>query len=138
MAEMTTAQRDAFLHETRIAKLATLNADGSPTIVPVWFEWDGETAELFTSRSSPKVKRIGRDPRVALSVEEGVGIQEAWVTIEGVATIEEVGGWPLAQRLARRYYTPERYEAVLPQWERMADEWVIVRISPTRIRSSAP
>ena len=138
MAEMTAPQRDAFLHETRIAKLATLNADGSPTVVPVWFEWDGDTAALFTSRSSPKVKRIRRDARVALSVEEGVGIPEAWVTIEGLATIDEAGGWPLAQRLARRYYTPEKNESVLPAWEKMADEWVVVRIRPTRIRSSAP
>lgn len=138
MAEMAAAQRDAFLRETRIAKLATLNADGSPTVVPVWFEWDGETAALFTSRSSPKVKRIQRDPRVALSVEEGVGIPEAWVTIEGVATIREGGGWPLAQRLAERYYTAEKNATVLPAWEKMADEWIVVRIRPARIRSSAP
>lgn len=138
MAEMTAHQRDAFLHETRIAKLATLNTDGAPTIVPVWFEWDGEAAALFTSRSSPKVQRIRRDPRVALSVEEGVGIPEAWVTIEGVAAVEEAGGWPLAQRLAERYYTAEKNATVLPAWEKMADEWVVVRIRPTRIRSSAP
>ncbi|MGH2633069.1 MAG: pyridoxamine 5'-phosphate oxidase family protein [Tepidiformaceae bacterium] len=50
MTEMTNDERDAFLHEARIAKLATLQSDGSPTIVPVWFEWDGETASVFTSR----------------------------------------------------------------------------------------
>jgi PPOX class probable F420-dependent enzyme len=138
MTEMTTAERDAFLQQTRIAKLATLNADGSPNVVPVWFEWDGETAALFTSRSSAKVRRIGRDPRVALSVEEGVGVPEAWVTIEGTAAIEELGGWDLAQRLAARYYSAERNRTVLPAWEKMAAEWVVVRITPARIRSSAP
>lgn len=138
MAEMSTEQRDAFLTETRIAKLATLNADGSPTVVPVWFEWDGTTAAVFTSRGSAKVKRMNRDPRVALSVEEGVGVPEAWVTIEGAATIEESGGWELAQRLAHRYYTPEKNATVLPDWEQMADEWVVIRITPARIRTSAP
>src|SRR5688572_7515800 len=96
MPEMTTAQRDAFLRETRIAKLATLNADGSPTIVPVWFDWDGETATIFTGRTSPKIRRVQRDPRVALSVEEGVGVREAWVTIEGTASIEQSGGYELS------------------------------------------
>ena len=135
---MTPAQYDAFLRETRIAKLATLNPDGSPTIVPVWFEWDSTEARLFTDRASEKVRRISRDPRVALSVEEGVGIPEAWVTIEGIAAVERDGGIELARRLAARYYTPERATRALASWEKMADRWIVVRVSPTRIRSSAP
>ena len=138
MAEMSPAQRDAFLQETRIAKLASLNRDGSPTIVPVWFEWDGATAALFTHKASPKVARMRLHPAVALSVEEAVGVPEAWVTIEGAATIESSGGWDLANRLAQRYYTPEKNRTVLPAWEKMAEEWVLVRITPKRIRSSAP
>jgi len=137
MTEMTPDQRDAFLQETRIAKLATLNRDGSPTIVPVWFEWDGATAALFTHKASPKVARLRMHPAVALSVEEGVGVPEAWVTIEGTASVESEGGWDLANRLAQRYYTAEKNRTVLPAWERMADEWIVVRIVPKRIRSSA-
>jgi PPOX class probable F420-dependent enzyme len=131
---VTPERRDAFLRETRIAKLATLNADGSPNVVPVWFEWDGQTAVLFTSRTSSKVKRIARDARVALSVEEPVGVSEAWVTIEGVATIEP-GGMELARRLAARYYSPERATAALESWEKQAESWVVVRVTPTRVRS---
>lgn len=131
---MTAAERDAFLRETRIAKLATLHADGSPTVVPVWFEWDGVTATIFTSRSSPKIGRLRHDPRVALSVEEPVGVSEAWVTIEGTAAIEAEGGIELARRLAERYYTPERVAAVMPAWEKV--DWVVLRITPRRIRSS--
>lgn len=135
MPEMTPAQRDAFLRETRIAKLATLNADGSPTIVPVWFEWDGETAAVFTSRGSPKIRRIRHDPRVAVSVEEGVGVREAWVTIEGTATIEEQGGYELAERLADRYYEEPRRSQALAAWGKIRDDFVVLRITPVRIRT---
>ena len=135
MAKMTGPELDAFLRETRIAKLATLNADGSPTVVPVWFEWDGATATVFTEGTSPKVKRIRRDPRVALSVEEPVGVPERWVTIEGIAVVESEGGFALAQRLAPRYYTRERASAALAEWGRAADSWVVLRITPQRIRS---
>ncbi len=138
MAEMTATQRDTFLRETRIAKLATLHPDGSPTVVPVWFEWDGRTAALFTSRRSPKVRRLRADARVALSVEEAVGVAEAWVTIEGTAAIEETGGMELARRLVPRYYTAERATNALAAWEQTADDWVVVRITPRHIRSSAP
>jgi PPOX class probable F420-dependent enzyme len=138
MAKMTNEQVDAFLRETRIAKFATLNTEGSPTIVPVWFEWDGSTATIFTERHSPKIGRIRRDNRVALSVEEPVGKYEAWVTIEGTASIEESGGIELARRLIMRYYTPERARETLPGWEKMADDWVVIRITPARIRRSEP
>ncbi|OAI44121.1 hypothetical protein AYO38_10060 [bacterium SCGC AG-212-C10] len=124
-----------FLAETRIAKLATLNADGSPNVVPVWFEWDGGVARVFTSRTSPKVKRIERDNRVTLSVEEGVGVPEAWVSIEGTATIETEGGLALARRLIDRYYDAARIAETWPSWEKMAAEWVVIAITPHRIRS---
>lgn len=135
---MTEAQIDAFLRETRIAKIATLNADGSPTVVPVWFEWDGETAAFFTHYKTPKIARIEHDPRIALNVEASLDSLEAWVTIEGTATIEESGGIELARRLIARYYSAERIAKTLPGWEKMADEWRLIRITPTRIRSSAP
>lgn len=131
---MEKPELEAFLSETRIAKLATLNADGSPNVVPVWFEWTGEVARVFTSRTSPKVKRIQRDPRVALSVEEPLGVTERWATIEGVATIEEEGGVELARRLAERYYTPERVAEVWPSWEKNPN-WVVLVITPRRIRN---
>ncbi len=134
---MTPEARDAFLSVTRIAKLATLNGDGSPNVVPVWFDWDGREARVFTTDSSTKVKRIERDPRVALSVEEPVGVREAWVTIEGTASVEP-GGFALAERLAPRYYGAVQAEATLREWARMRDRWVVLRITPRRIRSSAP
>ena len=131
---MTTEQRDAFLRETRIAKLATLNADGSPNIVPVWFEWDGEVARVFTSKGSPKVNRIEADPRVALSVEEPVGAAEAWVTIEGSCTLTTEGTPELIARLARRYYAPEQAEKSISEWL-ARDIWVTLEIRPGRIKS---
>ncbi len=138
MIEMTPDQRDAFLRETRIAKLATLNADGSPNIVPVWFDWNGETAAIFTGRTSPKMRRIERDPRVALSIEEEVGVPEAWVTIEGTATVESDGGFELSERLANRYYEEPRRSEAIAEWQTIAADFVVIRIRPTRIRSGAP
>ena len=138
MASMTIDQRDAFLRETRIATLVTLDSDGAPVPVPVWYEWDGARARLFTSRDSHKVARIQNDARVSLSVAEPVGVPEAWVSVEGTATVEKNGGFALAEHLARRYYTADKAAAVLPQWERLAGQWVVIVIEPVRIRSSAP
>ncbi len=137
MTAMTTAQRDAFLQEPRIATLISLYADGAPAAVPVWFEWDGARARLFTGRGSEKIRRLRANPRAALCVAEPAGVPEAWVTIEGTAAVLE-GGWALAQRLAPRYYTAERAERVLTEWGKTPEQWLIVEITPRRIRSMAP
>ncbi len=135
MSKMDKSALDAFLGEARIGKLVTLRPDGSPTVVPIWYAWDGASATIFTSRTSAKVRRIEADPRVALSVEEPAGKQEAWVTIEGIASIEQQGGIGLARELIVRYYSPERAAATLPSWEKSAADWVVIRITPTRIES---
>ncbi|HEY4668399.1 MAG TPA: PPOX class F420-dependent oxidoreductase [Tepidiformaceae bacterium] len=135
---MSRGQVDEYLRAPRIAKLVTLYPDGSPTVVPVWYEWDGQEARIFTGRGSAKVERIQNDNRVALSVEEPTGNPEAWVVIEGTASIEQEGGFDLARRLAPQYYSRERADAALEQWGRMADEWVVIRVTPKRIRSLAP
>ncbi len=138
MASMTLEQRDEFLRLTRIGKLATLNPDGSPNVVPIWYEWDGGRARIFTGRGTEKVKRIKRDPRVCLSVEEPAGVAEAWVSVEGTAAIAESGGYELAERLAWRYYDRAKAERTLVEWGKHKDQWVVIEITPVRIRSSAP
>ncbi len=139
MAAMTQVQRDAFLREVRIAKLATLTATGAPTSVPVWFEWDGEKARVFSSRDVQKVRNIRRDGRVALTVEEPVGVPEAWVTIEGTAQVLDQGGFELASRLAPLCYGEPKAAETLAKWRNAGDDyWVLIEITPVRIRSSAP
>jgi PPOX class probable F420-dependent enzyme len=138
MAEMTTARRDAFLREPRIATLATLARDGAPVAIPIWYEWDGERARMFTGRTSPKVARLRRDGRVCLTVAEPAGAPEAWVAIEGRASIEEGTGYALAARLAPHYYPAEQAARTLAEWGRTAGDWVTIVVEPTRIRSSAP
>ena len=55
----------------RLAHLVTLNADGSPQVTCVWVGIDRD--ELVTAHlgAYQKVKNVGRDPRVAVSLETG-------------------------------------------------------------------
>lgn len=132
---MTPEQRNAFLERPLIATLITLRVDGSPTAVPVWFEWDGTVARLFTGRGSGKVARLQADPRIALCIAVPATETEAWVTIEGTATIADVD-IDLVRRLANRYYGPEKAAAVLPEWEAAGNTWVTVTVTPTKVQSS--
>ena len=73
MARMSPEQLDAFLGEVRISMLTSVYADGRPTAVPVWYEWSGGKALVFTNANSEKVARIQANSRVALSVAEPLG-----------------------------------------------------------------
>jgi nitroimidazol reductase NimA-like FMN-containing flavoprotein (pyridoxamine 5'-phosphate oxidase superfamily) len=103
--------------------------------VPIWFEWDGAVARIFTSRTSRKARRVAAEPRVALSVEEPVGVQERWVTIEGMCTISDEGTVGLIERLTRRYYDPGKAEETIKAWTAEAGMWVTLTVTPVKLRS---
>jgi PPOX class probable F420-dependent enzyme len=104
------AARD-LLESAALAHLVTINADGSPAVAVVWVGLDGD--EVVSGHLDPrqhKLKNIGRDPRVALSVETDVtnphGLREHLV-LHGRARITEGGGADLLQRLAHAYLGPD-------------------------------
>ncbi|WHT22003.1 TIGR03618 family F420-dependent PPOX class oxidoreductase [Crossiella sp. CA-258035] len=47
--------------------LATLNADGSPQVTPMWVEADGDRVLVNTALGRVKEENLRRDPRVSLS-----------------------------------------------------------------------
>lgn len=133
--EMTQEQVDAFLRETRIGSFSTVDGKGQPVTVPVWFEWDGGVVRLFSGKDTAKVRRLDKHAAAALTVYEGVGKPEAWVSVEGGSTITTDGVMDLIARLARRYYAPERAERILEQWMEAGPAFVMITIEPERIRS---
>lgn len=131
---MTHEQRDAFLREIRIGTLCTLNTDGSPNALPLWYEWDGDKLRMFSMEDTGKVRRLRKDPRACLSVEDPVGAKESWVTVEGEVAILDKGGKELALKMAALYYEGERREKTLDSWGK-SEGWVLLEMTPTRIRS---
>jgi PPOX class probable F420-dependent enzyme len=99
----------AVLTSGRLAHLVTLNRDGSPQVTCVWVGVEDNqvvTAHLGAFR---KVKNVGRDPRVALSIEtdhvNSIGLTE-YLVLYGRARVVEGGAPELLQRLAETYIGP--------------------------------
>jgi PPOX class probable F420-dependent enzyme len=135
--KMTQPQIDEFLATTRLGMLTTLREDGSPVTVPVWFEWDGETVRIFSSVTSPKLRRIGRDPRATLLAPNHIDEPEAWVAFDGEIAVSEHGAFELAERMAQRYWdmtNPER-QATVASWREAAPHLRVLSMRPSRVRS---
>ncbi len=137
MASMTPEAREAFLAQARLGFFATLSSDGVPVSIPIWFEWDGQFVRMFTGMSSPKIRRLQRDPRASLVVASALGEKEEWVSFEGTVTIHSEGGLELAERLAKRYWDlsdPARAQT-LQTWRDEASHLRLLELKPSKIRS---
>lgn len=67
MKRLTDAMK-RLIDDASFAHLATLEADGSPKVEPVWLGRDGDRLLVATDRRSRKALNIDRDARVALSL----------------------------------------------------------------------
>jgi PPOX class probable F420-dependent enzyme len=119
----------AFLDEGgRTAALATVDADGAPHVVPVWYVRDGDDVVITTMAASVKARNLARSPRVALSVDEE-RLPLSFVTVRGTATLlaepDDLVEW--AVRIARRY-VPDAAEEVGRRNAEIDDMIVRVRI----------
>lgn len=90
---MSSEERDHFLAEEKMCRLATIGAEGQPHTSALWFVWDGEYVWLNSIVRSQRWTNATRDPRVSLIVDGGESFGElCGVTIEGTA--EAVGEVP--------------------------------------------
>jgi len=130
------------LLESKIpARLAYTGRDGSPRVVPIWFHWDGKEFVLGTAPGSPKVKAIGKNAKVALTIDEDAFPPKV-VLIRGTAKIEVIEGLvPEYAKAARRYLGEqggaaweEQARGMFKQMARIAihPEWVKILDFQTR------
>ena len=72
MPALTKTERDAFLAERGvILHVATIRADGSPRVAPMWFVHE-EDAIWFTPRAESEwLRDLRRDPRCARGQPRG-------------------------------------------------------------------
>jgi PPOX class probable F420-dependent enzyme len=109
-----------------VGHLATLRADGSPHVAPLWLSIHGEEIWINTSEGTAKLANMRRDPRVALSVDAGTSPSLS-VAIRGVVVGEtHEGADEHDDELWRAYDGTDA-----PHLE--GDVRVIVRIKPERI-----
>jgi PPOX class probable F420-dependent enzyme len=122
------------LKGTFTGKLGTVNKDGTPHVVPIWYTVDEEDNIMFsTGDKSIKAKNIRRDNRIRLCVDDQTPLF-SFVTIDGIAEIisnepGEVYKW--AKIIAARYMGHNKSEAY---GRRNSGEGeLLIKIKPIRV-----
>jgi PPOX class probable F420-dependent enzyme len=129
----------AKLETTRIGRLATVDSQQKPHVIPVCFVWDGlvfySAIDNKPKRTSPtelaRLKNIKAVPHVALLVDQ---YDEDWtrlwyVLVRGTAELVSSGTeQKRAIQLLRAKY--EQYDATM-----LADDAPVLRVTPVRVNA---
>ena len=87
---MTPAEVTGFIEANRKLQLATINRDGTPHLVTMYYVMMDGQITFWTYRSSQKARNMGRDPRIACLVETGNEYFDLrGVQVQGVVQITE-------------------------------------------------
>jgi PPOX class probable F420-dependent enzyme len=84
---MDDAELGAFLQEQRVVACASIDRDGLPHVMPLWYLLRDGEVWVWTYAASQKVRNLERDPRATLMVEAGEGYEElrgAMLRVEAV------------------------------------------------------
>ncbi len=127
MSDVLSPEVRALLTGPHIAHLATVNADGSPHVAPVWIDADpGEDLVLVnTEAGRVKHRNLLRDPRVAISIHaQSEPLVACSIRGEVVGFITE-GAHEHIDALSRRY------DGV--PWPEHRRDRIIIEIRPERV-----
>ena len=66
------AALNEFLREPNLARVATVDQDGEPHVVPAWYWWDGESFWIGAQASDQKVANARRRGRAGIEVDADI------------------------------------------------------------------
>src|ERR1700752_5385079 len=83
MPKLTKNEIDEFLNERgHLARIATVRADGSPSVVPVWFLYERGVIHITPRPHSECGRNMRPHPRTAITIDEEAGSYRK-VIVEG-------------------------------------------------------
>jgi predicted pyridoxine 5'-phosphate oxidase superfamily flavin-nucleotide-binding protein len=104
---MSEAERDEFLNSERTCRVATVDAQGTPHVAPLWFVWDGTSLWLNSLTRSQRWANLVRDPRVSVVIDAGHEFLEL-CGVEMNGRLEVVGEVPRTAEPVEQLVEPER------------------------------
>jgi hypothetical protein len=137
--ELSITGAQELLTSAPLARLAYIEKDGAPRVIPIGFFWAGDQVVVCTATTSPKVTALAACPDVALTIDVGETPDQARaLLIRGRASVEIVDGVPeeyLAaagksldaeaaaefERNCREMYDQMARIAITPHWVRYYD-----------------
>jgi len=119
-----------LLDSTSIARLAYTWSDGTPRVVPIWFQWNGREVVVSSPPRAPKLTVLESGSKVAVTIDG-----DTWpyhvLMIRGTADVAMVDGVPSEYAAAaRRYMGVEQGDAWSSQVAARFPQMARIAITP--------
>jgi predicted pyridoxine 5'-phosphate oxidase superfamily flavin-nucleotide-binding protein len=117
------------LQKPLTARMSTLDQEGYPHTVPVWFMLDGDDVVIFSDDGANKVKHAQRNSKGAVVIG-GDPFTEPGYLLKGEFSVEPDNDW---SRKITYHYMPDKAEAdkMLKSWE--GSTMVVLRLKPKKV-----
>ena len=69
-ADLAATRIDRLLGTETVVWVSTVNPDGTPHLVPIWFSWDGEAILIASKPRAKKVANLRANPSIMLALGE--------------------------------------------------------------------
>jgi len=133
MAEAIDGRVRELIDSKNFVHVATVRESGTPHIVPVWGDTDGQYILLNSARGRAWPSNAERDGVITLNV---MNLENPYEYVEIEGKLEEVtpdGADEHIDKLAKKYLDADEYP-----FRSESEERVIVRIEPQKIRHNNP
>ena len=94
-----------FLQKPLIARMSTIDPNGYPHTVPVWFELDGDDIVIISVRDTRKVGHIQANPRGSVTIGGDPGDGPGYL-VKGEFSIEPDPEDAWVRKMTYRYEAP--------------------------------
>ncbi|MGI5287231.1 pyridoxamine 5'-phosphate oxidase family protein [Nonomuraea polychroma] len=135
---MSDDEVSAFLESSRKLQLATINPDGTPHLVTMFYGLDARRIAFWTYTKAQKARNLARDPRVSCLIEAGDDYNELrGVLVYGKAEpiADRDGVMAIGMLVARRMTPGVPDELLRPYVEQTGRKRVAFVVERTKVVS---
>jgi hypothetical protein len=118
-----------FLKKPHIARMSTIDPQGYPHTVAVWYGIDNDEILIAIPRDTKKYGHIQANPKGSISIGGAPGDGGGWL-FKGQFVIAEENAWPWLEKMTYLYETPEQAAKDLEEWKSL--DLALIRLKPEK------
>lgn len=119
-----------FLRKPILARLSTIDPNGYPHTVPVWFMLDGTDIVFISARDTRKVQYVAVNPKGAVSIG-GDSNDGGGYLIKGDLSVEPDPNDAWVKKFCYHYEEKAKAEMDIADWAEI--DIVLLRLRPKRV-----
>jgi hypothetical protein len=123
-----------LLNSTTPAHLAYSWTDGTPRVVPIWFQWTGKELVFCSVVNAAKLKAIVDGSKVAVTIDGNVWPYKVLLIRGTVKTTQFDGVVPDYRKTAERYLGPEGAKGFIGAIEGTGLPMKRIGVTPTWVK----